>query len=423
MDNPASRSKRSKTIPTDWPHEVTFGRVRVSVYRRKRANGTFGFEVANYSGGSRRLESFPDAAKALDRADQIARQISEGDVLAANLRNEDAGAFASALQTLAPFNVPIPAVASTVAECLKLVGDLPSLLAAAKLYASRNRKVERKTVRAVVDELLAVKTARGSSVRYLQDLRSRLGLFADAIRKDACEVTTGEIQSWLDARKLAPQTYANFRRVIHLAFEFAIARGYASENPAAGVEVQKVRGGDTEIFTPEEMAKLLSAAAVEILPCLAIGGFSGLRSAEIERLDWSEIDLKRGWITVGSAKSKTGSRRMVAIAPNLAAWLAHHARASGQVWTGTHEQYYAAQQATALAAKVPWKANALRHSYASYRCAQTGDAGKVAGELGNSAAVVHRHYRELVTPDQAEAWFGIRPVSRNSNVIPMPVAS
>jgi integrase len=140
-------------------------------------------------------------------------------------------------------------------------------------------------------------------------------------------------------------------------------------------------------------------------------------------LDWSEIDLKRGWITVGSAKSKTGSRRMVAIAPNLAAWLAPHARPVGPVWSGSHEQYYGAQQATALAAGIQWKSNALRHSYASYRCAQTGDAGKVAGELGNSAAVVHRHYRELVTPDQAEAWFGIRPVSSNSNVIPMPVAS
>jgi hypothetical protein len=36
---------------------------------------------------------------------------------------------------------------------------------------------------------------------------------------------------------------------------------------------------------------------------------------------------------------------------------------------------------------IKWKANGLRHSYASYRFAQTADAGRVAGELGNSAAV------------------------------------
>ena len=60
-------------------------------------------------------------------------------------------------------------------------------------------------------------------------------------------------------------------------------------------------------------------------------------------------------------------------------------------------------------APVPWKANALRHSCASCRFALTGDAGRVAGECGNSAAVVHRHHRELVQPADAERWFAVRP--------------
>ena len=61
---------------------------------------------------------------------------------------------------------------------------------------------------------------------------------------------------------------------------------------------------------------------------------------------------------------------------------------------------------------VKWKANALRHSYASYRFAQTGDAGRAAGELGNSAAVVHRHYRDLVKPADAERWVAVKPKAR-----------
>ena len=39
------------------------------------------------------------------------------------------------------------------------------------------------------------------------------------------------------------------------------------------------------------------------------------------------------------------------------------------------------------------------------------DAGRVAGELGNSAAIVHRHYRELVSLKAGEEWFGIKPRS------------
>lgn len=45
----------------------------------------------------------------------------------------------------------------------------------------------------------------------------------------------------------------------------------------------------------------------------------------------------------------------------------------------------------------------------------------MAGELGNSAAVVHRHYRELVTPDDAKAWFSIRPEAPD-NLLTIPNA-
>src|SRR5438477_371535 len=83
----------------------------------------------------------------------------------------------------------------------------------------------------VVDELLAVKAARKASARYLQDLRYRLGQFSETFQKDTCNVTTAEVQAWLDKLNLEPQGYQNFRRVVHLFFEFAVARGYASDNP------------------------------------------------------------------------------------------------------------------------------------------------------------------------------------------------
>jgi hypothetical protein len=46
----------------------------------------------------------------------------------------------------------------------------------------------------------------------------------------------------------------------------------------------------------------------------------------------------------------------------------------------------------------------------------------VAGELGNSAAVVHRHYRELVKPDDAAKWFAIKPDSAE-NVVTFTAAT
>ena len=72
---------------------------------------------------------------------------------------------------------------------------------------------------------------------------------------------------------------------------------------------------------------------------------------------------------------------------------------------------------TAEKAGIDWKRNALRHSYASYRFAQTTDAGLVAGELGNSVNMVHKHYRELVTRQSADQWFNIKPDKAASNII------
>ncbi len=267
-----------------------------------------------------------------------------------------------------------------------------------------------------------MKKSRGAAPRYLQDLHSRLNRFASAFRKTTCSVTPSEVQEWLDSQKLKPQTYTNFRRVLHLFFEFAIARNFAVDNPVAKVEKIKVRGGDVAIYTPAEIARLLEAASPEFLPCIAIGAFGGLRSAEIERLDWSHIDLAGRHITIGASRAKTASRRVVPIADNLAAWLALSAENKGPIWAGDHNAFYEAQQTTAKKAGVTWKANALRHSYASYRFAQTGDAGRVAGELGNSVNVVHRHYRELVKPAKAEAWFAVGP-QQPANVLGLPKAA
>ena len=70
---------------------------------------------------------------------------------------------------------------------------------------------------------------------------------------------------------------------------------------------------------------------------------------------------------------------------------------------------------------VQWKNNALRHSFISYRVAQIQNVNQVALEAGNSPAIIFRHYRELVTSEQAREWFSIVP-STAANVVPLAVS-
>jgi len=430
-------SRKTKQDETSWPRKVQPGREVVNVYRRRTPSGNFAFMVANYAEGKRRFDAYSSEADALAAADKLARQIDKRDYKAASITEEQATEYASAVIALAPFNVTVGAGVGALAECLKIVGDLSNLHAAVKFYKERHKTVTKKPVAGVVAELLKIKGSRGASVRYAKDLRLRLERFAGDCNKDCCNVTTTDLQAWLDALNLAPQSYRNYRTVLHTLFEFAVARGYAADNPIEGVEKLKVRNGDVEIFKPSEIARLLEAARAEypdFMPSLAIGAFAGLRSAEIERLEWKDTDFASRHIVVSASNAKTASRRIVPLCDNLAAWLAPYSgRQQGKVWPGASILFYKRQQQVALAtgveadeskgiraqAPVKWKGNALRHSYASYRFALTNDAGRVAGECGNSAAVIHRHYRELVKPEAAQRWFNVKPESP-ANVLPMP---
>ena len=411
--------KTHRSRKPDWPRKVSLGRVSVSIYKRTAPNGSPCFMVANYAGTKRRFDSYADESLALEAANKLARQLSERDTLTASMTREQAVEYAAAVQTLKPLGIALPATVATVAECLKHVGGLADVTAACRFYAARHKPTVAKRVADAVAEMLSVKAARGASERYLRDLRGRLNKFAAAFQKDARNVTTPEIQAWLDSQKLGTQSYANNRRVLSVLFEFCVARGYASDNPVARVENVKVHNREIQIFTPSEVSKLLSAASSDFLPTLALGAFAGLRSAEIERLEWSAIDLKAGHIVVGADAAKTASRRIVPIAGNLAEWLAPYAERTGKVWTGGW--LYKAQQDTANAAGVTWKKNGARHSFASYSFALCADAGRVAGYCGNSPAVIHRHYKQLCTPADAQKFFSIKPAAVVT-ALPTPAA-
>jgi hypothetical protein len=56
-----------------------------------------------------------------------------------------------------------------------------------------------------------------------------------------------------------------------------------------------------------------------------------------------------------------------------------------------------------------WKHNALRHSFISYRVAQTQNVAQVALEAGNTPQMIFQHYRELVRQTEAKKWFSLVP--------------
>jgi integrase len=182
-----------------------------------------------------------------------------------------------------------------------------------------------------------------------------------------------------------------------------------AEQMTAPEQLKKVKikkDDDISVFTPTEMRKILHAAPPHLIPIIAVGAFSGIRMAELNRLDWSAFNLDRGFIELRADQAKTASRRLVPISDNLRAWIEPLKRKGKVVRT---ELLHREVTALARALKLDWPRNVLRHSFISYRIAIVKSADQVALEAGNSPSIIFKNYRELATEEQANEWFGILP--------------
>ena len=201
-------------------------------------------------------------------------------------------------------------------------------------------------------------------------------------------------------------------------FEFARRRRWCASNPLTEVEKAKWKGAEPGILSPEQFARLLENASPQTLPYWLVGGFAGLRTAELERLEWSDVDFEHQLVEVTRSKSKTASRRHVAIRPALMAWLEPcRGCRTGKVCPPNLRKLLEADRVRAGIAD--WPPNALRHSFASYALEHFREPGTLTIEMGHTDPdLVSRFYRRRVWPEAARAWWSIMPPARPSaNII------
>ena len=410
------------------------------------------FELVYWSGSRRIKQKFTELPAAMRAAERAAIKLANGESDALKLSSTECSDYVRAINRLKEIN-PKPDLNLAVADYVSAVRQLPTgtfLKECVDFYVKRNPVgIPSKTVQEVVDELLLAKSSARRSDRYIDDIRGRLYQFAGHFNNIRLASITGqEIEAYLRSlgaysrdpdddnfRPLSGRSQNNHRRAIGLLTKFAIKRGYLPKDYSELDAVEKAQdgGGEIEIFTPDELRRLISACLApvvergkernraELIPYLTIGAFAGLRAAELERLDWSEVNIPRRFIEIKACKAKTASRRLAPITENLAAWLAPHALPSGKVATFDNMSkqltLYLAPQAG-----MKWKHNGLRHSFISYRLADIKNMAQVSLEAGNSPQMIFKHYRELVDGHQAQEWFGIAPAAQTSpgEIIPMP---
>jgi integrase len=301
------------------------------------------------------------------------------------------------------------------AEKLKPFGK--SLRDAVNFYLPRLQIENRScTINALIEQLLDTKKRDGASKRYLSDLKSRLGQFTVSFDgKNVSEFTNVEIDHWLRSLGVSAITRNNFRRALIVGFNFARKNKFCIDNPARETAKAKETRLRPQILTVDQTAMLLERAAPELVPFIAIGAFAGLRRAELERLEWHEVDLDSMLIEVPASKAKGASERFVKIEPNLAEWLRLHVQPRGNVASPNYRELL---DETRYAAGITrWPKNALRHGFASYHLAQFNDAAALSLQLGHTSPhLVFKHYRQVVRPKEAARYWQIMPASGRGKI-------
>ncbi len=275
------------------------------------------------------------------------------------------------------------------------------------------------TLTEAINALTAQKVAEGTSEQYRKDFQNRLGRLSSAFpEKQISSITTEDLDEFLNGLVVSAGTRNTFRRDIRTLWSFAEKRNWAQARVAKATGKARVTFSAPEIFTPQEAERLLTSSKGDVLVYHALGLFAGLRVAEIQRLDWADIDLAGGWITISAAKSKTRSRRLVPVLDALKEWISPFSQKSGPIIKAEFRKrqetarnaagFTPAREGQLADTLKPWPSNGLRHSFVSYRLAATNDAAKTALESGHSQEILHAHYKELVRPEAAADFFAIR---------------
>lgn len=395
---------------------VKDGNTTIRIYKtsyQAKGNAYQQFTIAYNEGGRRIRKSFHTYEKARTESERIANRLEQGHRDVARMKNSDAELFALAQKEAQKAELPLLEMLRLYNSAAQLLPENGSLINAARDYAEKhNEKLPGKSVAEAVDEFLLVKEQDHASLRYRQTLKYHLTHFKNAFHTQLASVTSIQIDEWLRKLGHSPRTRRNFLLSIVTLFRFARGLGYLPKNvptEAEGVLKPKPRGGDIGILKPGELKALLLVTDPDMRQVyIAIGAFAGLRRSEIGRLEWRDINFQRKHIEVTALKSKTASRRIVPICRSLQRWLAPHKKKIGRLFPTERSVESILKWVNETLDK--WPSNALRHSFVSYRVAQTQDVAKVSLEAGNSPSTIFKNYRELVAKADAKQWFSIKPI-------------
>lgn len=205
------------------------------------------------------------------------------------------------------------------------------------------------------------------------------------------DVTTEQIEEWLDSRRTSPRT--RYTDISHVAafFRWAIREELVDRDPTARIDRPKVNAGiPRPIDTADLRRAIMQSTTPELTAMLHLAAFAGLRCAEIASLDWADVNGDMMLI-----HGKGGKQRVVPVHPLITASL--HAlpgrSAYGPVFNLSAVQVSHTIRKHLVACGIVASAHMLRHWFATTAYEESGSDLRMVQELlGHSSPTTTAMY-------------------------------
>jgi integrase len=328
-----------------------------------------------------------------------------------------------------------PARIAAAAECYKLLDPLGiDLLEAVRSHLQVvNQRAVSVTFGEAFDRFAEMKQAK--SAKYRQEIRQAKAKFEPLLARSVSDVTANDLEPILDELPDASRN-AKMRR-LRSVFNLAIKRGWMlpGTSPIARLDFADGQRKEVETVPIGTVEKMLNHALkndLELLPFLTLAFFCGIRpDGELQKLEWRDIDLKDGIVTIRPEVSKTNRSRFPELSKNSIAWLQVYRQRGGgtagrivNLSPAVLRKKRRANWKAVAGEKVRWVQQGARHTYCSCWLAVHGDINKLVLQSGHdSVDTMWRSYHKGAKKTEARKFWNIRPPKPAKNVVAFRTAA
>lgn len=299
-----------------------------------------------------------------------------------------------------------------------------SLTRVVELWKETHYSLSRKPLRQAIDQFIDEAVLGNLRPRTKRERKNTLERLLEKLGDvEAHTIKLHSLEEFIndpsEGRVPSVTTRRNRRAVLHTFWEWMASKSkrYCLSNIVADLKKPSADGRAVEVLSLDEARRLFatasSVAGQSLVPYVALALFAGMRDEELARLNWSDVDLEKGQLTVQGRTSKTRAPRQHKLANNLLEILkrSRHLpikpRNFSKLWRKVREQAGFNCSKTPDSSRRRWVEDLTRHSAISYWLKIEQDEGKAAYRFGNSANVIQAHYEASVSEEDARGYFRI----------------